>query len=388
MGGTQVHCHTLAETAVKKGHSVIVLTTRHPKGVEVEQRQGYSIYYLPDTTPGRLNSAWWRQSLSKIIEINKKDKIDIIWAENLSGYYYALKAGLKINIPLISIIQGSGLSGHIKSEWNRVSTFKEFCIFMLKRLPEAFLCYLPWFKSVARNSNAIAAVSDQAKQGLEREFGIENKRLFVVYNGIDTEIFKPDKQKRERIRKKFSLKDNDKVILMLGIAHKQKGMHIGLRAFVKVAKEVPGAKIMVVGDGIELRSLKILARRLNIDKEVIFAGLIPNEETSFYYNAADVFLNPTLRDEGHPIVMVEAMASGLACVASAIGGTQATIDEGVSGFFVRPKDEETLAKRTIEILSDPELKARLSKNAREKAISKFSKDNMIESYLRISESLR
>ena len=188
-----------------------------------------------------------------------------------------------------------------------------------------------------RNS-VIEVVNDkEVTNELKKEFGIDEKKLFVVYNGIDTVVFKPDERKREFVWKKFSLDEKDKVLLMAGVIHKQKGMHIGLRAFVQIKKKISEAKMMIVGNGPQLESLKIFAKKLNIEDDVIFCGFIPNEEVSSYCNAADLFLNPTVRVEGHPIVVIEAMACSKPVVISRIGGTQSTIDDGVSGFFVKPK---------------------------------------------------
>lgn len=345
MGGTQVHCQTLGKMAVQTGHSVKIITTRHPRGLEYEKKNGFSIYYLPDTKFAQLSKSWWKESAKKIVQLHKKDPFDIIWAENLSGYYYAGKVKPLLKIPIVSIIQGLGILGHIRSEWNRVSSFKEFSSFTGKYLPEALLFYIPWFWRTLKYSDAIIGISDQTVEALKKEFRVDEKKMFVVYDGIDTAIFKPDGRKREFIRKKFSLDEKDKVLLMAGVVHKQKGMHIGLLAFAQIKKEVKNTKLMIVGSGPQLDALKKLAKQLHIDKDVIFCGLIPNEQTPLYYNGCDIFVNPTLRVEGLSIVTIEAMSCGKPVVTSRIGGTQSTIDDGVSGFFVKPKDVKSLAKK-------------------------------------------
>ena len=284
-------------------------------------------------------------------------------------------------------MHGLGIIGVIRSYWNSISSFKEFIHFMGRYLPESIFLTLPLFWRTLNYSDAIVAVSNETAKSMQIEFFIDAEKLFVVYNGIDTDIFKPDENKRLTIRKKYSLGEEAKVILMAGVVHKQKGMHIGLKIFAEMKKKNPEAKMVIVGDGPQLESLKKLAKRLTIENEVIFCGFIPNEETYLYYNTADIFLNPTIRVEGLPIVTLEAMACGLPVVVSRIGGTQSTIDDGVSGFFVRPKDNRLLIKKTVQILNDPILSKKMGENGRQKVLVKFSKEKMISDYLNISKRL-
>ena len=145
--------------------------------------------------------------------------------------------------------------------------------------------------------------------------------------------------------------------------------------------------MMIVGNGPQLEMLKKMAKGLKIRENVIFCGFVSNEEMPLYYNAAEIFINPTVREEGLSIVVVESMACGLPVVSSRIGGTASTIDEGVSGFFVKPKDEKMLIKKSIEILSNKKLAERFGKNARAKALAQFSKEKMVADYLDISQRL-
>jgi glycosyltransferase involved in cell wall biosynthesis len=243
------------------------------------------------------------------------------------------------------------------------------------------------FWKALKYSDAIVAVSNETAKSIQQEFSVAPEKIFVIYNSVDTNVFRPDENKRMVIRKKYSLSNEDKIILMAGVVYRQKGMHIGLKTFYQIKKKILNCKMMVVGDGPQLNYLKKLANDLNISDSIFFLGKISNEETPFYYNAADFLLNPTIREEGLPIVMVEAMACGLPVVTSLIGGTSSAIDDGVSGFFVEPKDIDALAKKAIRILNDPILTKKMGENARAKALSKFSKEIMVGQYLKISREL-
>ena len=81
------------------------------------------------------------------------------------------------------------------------------------------------------------------------------------------------------------------------------------------------------------------------------------------------------------------MACGLPTVTTGIGGTASTIEEGISGFFVKPKDEKMLVEKSIEILRDKKLAERFGKNARVKALAQFNKEKMSTDYLDVSQRL-
>ncbi len=387
MGGMEVHAQTLSELAIELGHSVTVITTRHPEGIEFEENNGISFHYLIDTRTSRYSKYWWKESAKKILQLHNKNRFDVIWAESFSGYYYACKVKPLINIPIISIMQGGGIIGVIKSGWSSISSFKEFFNFMGKYLPESIFLSLPLFWKTLKYSDVIVAVSNETAKSIQREFFIDPKKISVIYNGVDTDVFKPDENKRMTIRNKYSLSDETKVIIMAGIVHRQKGMHIGLKAFTQIKKEVPNCKMIIVGNGPQLDSLKNLANNLNIEDDVIFCGFVSNKDTSFYYNAADLFLNPTVRVEGLPIVIVEALACGLPSVVTCIGGVKSTINDGVSGFFVEPGNVNMLVEKSIEILNNPDLMVKFSRNARQKAVNEFNRDIMINNYLKVSKGL-
>jgi glycosyltransferase involved in cell wall biosynthesis len=383
MGGTEVHCQTICRMAVRSGHNVTVITTRHPRGIEYEETDGAKVYYLANTRPGRFDGRWGRESSEKLIQLHRAKRFDVVWAENLCGYYYAWKVRPRVNIPVISIIQSLGIVGHIASEFNRLSSFSEARGFFLKYLPEAIFHYIPWFYLVLRYSDAVIGISDETVKDLKKEFGVNKDKTFIVYDGIDTQVFSPDEQKRKSIRDKFGLCAEDKLVMMSGVVYKQKGMHIGLSAFAGIRKDIPDAKMMIVGEGPQLAELKVLAGFLGVSADVIFTGLIRNEETSWYYNACDVLLVPTLRAEGLCIVAVEGMSCARPVVISAMGGTRSTIDDGVSGFFVRPKDINALGQKLRLLLKDPPLCRKMGLAAREKALARFSQTKMIEEYFNI-----
>jgi len=384
IGGMEIHLDILSTAVAALGHSVTVITTRHPEGLECEERNGYRIHYLNNTRPARYSRSWWRESAKKIIDLHREIRFDVIWSQSFSAFYYAYRVKRFLKIPLVTVSHGSGIIGHTRSEWNRIDNVKEYIGFFTKFLPEALFGYTFWYYHTLANSEAVIGVSKAAVESLRREMVWPLKKTTVIYNGIDTSIFKPDTDLRKTVRKKYSIDGETRLILMLGVLHKQKGIQFGFLAFKKIQEKVPHAKLMVVGWGPHLEWLKQLSEELGIADDVIFCGKIPNKELPGYYNACDLFINPTVRVEGLSIVTVEAMSCGKPIIISRIGGTQSTIDDDVSGYFVEPKDVDSIAVQATRILSDKTLAETFGRNARLKVEKQFSQEKMAGDYLQIS----
>jgi glycosyltransferase involved in cell wall biosynthesis len=127
-----------------------------------------------------------------------------------------------------------------------------------------------------------------------------------------------------------------------------------------------------------------MARRLGVEGSVIFCGAVPNTEIPAYLNASDVFLNPTMRIEGLPIVIVEALACGKPVIAHRIGGIPTVVENGVNGVLLAPStDSAQLARKTIEILSDSSLLEKLAQNAQARSLRELGGDTMTDEYLSI-----
>ena len=386
LGGLEVHVETLSRMVPHYGHSLTIIASRHPHGIIYEDRNRCPTYYLPKTPVALYCRSFWHESVHQFLELHKKNKFDIVWANDFAGYYYAWKTKPLLRVPMLSILTAS-LVGHIRGEWNRVNTLHELIAFSTKFLPESLLFYSFWFWRTLRHSDAIIAVSRDIRDMLKREFKIPHQKIKVISHAVDTNQFKPDPIIRESIRKQYGLDSTVKLIIMAAVIHKQKGIQTGLAAFKEIRKHLPRIKLMVVGGGEHLDYLKGLTRTWQLDQDVIFCGAISNDQMPAYYNACDLFLNPTLRWEGLPITTIEAMACGKPIVISKIGGTPSTIEEGLSGFFVGPGDTRAIVGRCLELLKNPDLSEKMGLNARTRAVEFFNQEKMVEAYLSLSQEI-
>ena len=148
-------------------------------------------------------------------------------------------------------------------------------------------------------------------------------------------------------------------LLQAGRLIEKKGLKTTLRALARFRKEFPAARLTIAGEGPQLEELQSLARELQIDGAVDFAGFVSQEELRELFYSSQIFLHPseTGRDgnqEGVPNSMLEAMASGLPVFATRHGGIPEAIENKVSGILVNERDHRALADALIETAKSPD----------------------------------
>ncbi len=172
-------------------------------------------------------------------------------------------------------------------------------------------------------------------------------------------------------------------ILFVGrIGERRKGLKFLIRAFNYIRQQVPNVRLIIVGKGDTKGYERYL--RYNKIENVVFTGFVSDEMLPRYYKSAQVFCAPSTGGESFGIVLVEAMASGLPIVASDIPGYASVIQHGKQGLLVEPKNIEMLAMSLIRLLSDSNLRDKMSQEGREKA-AQFSWKNISQRVLEFYE---
>ena len=173
-------------------------------------------------------------------------------------------------------------------------------------------------------------------------------RTSIVYNGIEVDKFSSPLD-RVIARKIFNLGPTEFVFGNVGRLHEQKGHKFLLQAIAKMTNRV---RLVIIGDGRLLNELIALADRLEISNRVSFLGA--RADIHEFLSAIDVFIMPSLW-EGQPIALLEALAIGKPCIASAVDGIPEIIVDGDNGYLVSPKDIESLARAMDLAIEDPDL---------------------------------
>jgi glycosyltransferase involved in cell wall biosynthesis len=143
-----------------------------------------------------------------------------------------------------------------------------------------------------------------------------------------------------------------------------KGQHVLLDAWAEVVQALPDAYLLLAGDGPHRRTLEAQTRRLGLESRVRFLGHLSDIRPALW--VSDLMILPSLA-EAFGIVVLEAMASGLAVVASRVGGIPEQIEEEKSGLLVPPGDAGALSAAILRVLTNPKLRLELVRGGREQA---------------------
>jgi glycosyltransferase involved in cell wall biosynthesis len=227
------------------------------------------------------------------------------------------------------------------------------------------------------------------------DLGVGAERIRLVPNGVDASVFRPAKSAGEQgaLRRQLGLPDDGRpIVCFVGVIDGRKNADGILRMWANVrSRGVPGHLVLVgptSGSSDEptpfVRELLAFIERERLTDTVTFVGRKSN--VAEYLRSADVFLFPSRR-EGMPNVVLEAMASGLPCVASSIGGTVDLIRHGETGYLFDVDDESRFADALSELLLDSGRAGRMGQAARQFILDRFALSKTAAEYDSIYASL-
>ncbi len=215
--------------------------------------------------------------------------------------------------------------------------------------------------------------------GVSKAISAQIGTPYVIYNGVDTDFFQPekiDRKERDDALAEFKVHGSP-VVGIVGRLTKQKGHEVLLRAVADVAMEWPELALLIAGDGEERKRLEQLTEDLGVRKWVTFLGAVNNVRE--FLSILDLFVHPSLW-EGLGISVLEAMAMACPVVATNVDGLAEIINNEVDGLLVYPNDPGALAKAINRVLRDRDLGLRLGIKARERITRTFSLRAMIWGY--------
>ena len=275
----------------------------------------------------------------ELIAFIKQENIDYIHCNTPTGGILGRLAGKKCKVKKI-IYQAHGFhfyKGAPKKNW---------------------LLYYPIEKWLARYTDAVITINKEDFEFAKKKFKLRNhgKVYYVPGVGIDVAQYNLTENDRENKRRELGLSENDVALISMGDLIDRKNYDTAIRAVAEASE--PALQYFICGKGPEEERLKELADNLGIAKQVHFLGF--RSDIRELLNAADVFLFTT-KQEGLPRSMMEAMASGLPCIASRIRGNTDLLDGTGGGFLCSPCDSKQFADAISKLSENRELREKMSK---------------------------
>lgn len=229
---------------------------------------------------------------------------------------------------------------------------------------------------------------------LNRILEIANPRSYsVIPSGVNPEKWRDvSPGVAAHVREKWSIPEPSSAILFVGRLVERKGLRFLIDALPQILDKHPEAHAVVVGAGPLRQQLETQVQHLNIRAQITFTGPVPEEELGALYKMASMFILPSVYDsggdtEGLGVVLLEAMANGLAVIASQVGGITDIISSQEVGLLVEPGDSEQIAEAILGLLDDPARRQTLGDNGRRKVYSDFSWDHISSQTIRIYQAV-
>ncbi|OAM92767.1 glycosyl transferase group 1 [Pelosinus fermentans DSM 17108] len=299
--------------------------------------------------PIRFNAYLASFMLERII---KKNKIELVHANSAAAGLASLYACQRLGIPLV--YTAHGIFGNNDMEMKLSQADKIICVSEFLR-----------------------------KVSIER--GIDSEKLITIYNGVNTTKFKADLEKRSQVRKELGIENGEFIV---GIVSRIKNIHdkghSDLLDMMNTYSQTANWRLLVVGKGNGLSTLKTKIKQMGLSKRVLFAGY--QFDVPKMMQAVDVVVLPS-KFETFGLVLAEAMAMKKPVVAYAVGGTPEAIEDGQTGFLV-PKDNlSTLFEKINRIYSEPKLAEIMGDQGRVKVQQFFNNEDMLIELLEVYDSV-
>jgi glycosyltransferase involved in cell wall biosynthesis len=200
------------------------------------------------------------------------------------------------------------------------------------------------------NSEKIISVSRWTQNRL-LQLGININKIVIIGNTASEKIFHP-KYSTKNLRYFYKIKSNEKIILTvsrLDKMEKHKGYDLIIKAMEKLTKKFKNIRYLIVGGGDDQKRIKILIKKLKLEKSILLCGFVPDNKLPYYYCLADVFALPST-GEGFGIVFLESMLSGTPVVGGNKDGSIDALNNGHLGLLVKPKNIQSITLGLIKIL--------------------------------------
>jgi glycosyltransferase involved in cell wall biosynthesis len=356
----------LIRLLIKCGHKVTVIAPGQPH----ETVNGdYRLVLLTAENHDFLTPLWFSDLETSFLNATAADRPDFIFSE---GYYALGLEKVAAGVPIFAFIHNFHLI-HFNKLFTEADGLRSFASYFLRSAPRTLYrmlsCELPFLRRAAK----VVSVSERNAGLLKKFYRLDPDKVSVLHNWVETGVFRPDSERRASARWKLGLAGDRLVFLLVGALWRPKGFQTAIKAFKRLAGQRPEAVLLLAGEGPYEQALKNMAgEELLASGRIKFLGLWRREELPALYNAADIFIIPSIHPEGLAYTLIEAMASGLASIATSLGGNIETI--GNAGILLPPGNTDELSAAMLRLAQGPALRKTLSELARDRALELFSEE--------------
>lgn len=358
-GGGEHRYYAMAKRLVELGHEVDMITMNITDCVE-EITDGIHIYHIGPkikNIPYRSASDFIKYFFSVSSLILKHD-YDIIDAQAYSPLLSSFLMSKIKRTPIIGVIYDTSTTNN--DQWLQSKNTAS--------IMEKVLLKIPY--------NKILTISPATQTSLEDDFGVNSDKIELLYCGVDIKKF--DKVNVDAY-------DDNRIIFVGRLAsHKHADDLIDVVNIIK--NKNPDVKLLIVGRGKEKENLIRQVHDNNLEDIVTFKQDLTDEELITEIKKSAMLVLPSTR-EGFGLVLAEANCCNKPVIAYASGGTVNVIDDGYSGYLVKPRDKVALEEKITLLLEDKELQKQIGQNGRKRVETYFDWDKITDEYVELAKKM-
>jgi glycogen(starch) synthase len=353
-GGLARHVRKLSEALVERDVEVHVLTRGGEESPAEQLSNGVVVHRIREPTrPTDLGEfvTWVERMNSDMlaagVELGDRYEFDLVHGHDWLVANACDHLAKRFEAPLVTTIHATEYGRH--QGW-------------VDKHPQTYIHGVE--RWITNRSQRVIACSHYMREQIVDIFGVAEKRVSVIPNGIDPDDLQAqDPAELLRLRSEFAAPEQ-KLVLLIGRLVYEKGFQLALEAMPRLIDAVPGTRFLVAGSGTHEAELHRQAKELGLMEHGTFLGWIGDDVLHSLYRIADLTVVPSIY-EPFGLVALEAMASGCPCIVADTGGLREVVVHEEGGLRFRADDPDALAEVAIRVLSDDELGRRLVADAYE-----------------------
>ncbi|MFY9458603.1 glycosyltransferase involved in cell wall biosynthesis [Aquabacterium commune] len=353
VGGLERVTVDLAQAQAALGHSVRVFSIAATEGLKQELLDAG----IPVTEGHKRRSLDWH-TLSLLRACVRDARADVVHAHNFVPNYHAALATIGLGVAQVCTLHDMGA----RLQNRRLKTL---------------------FQLSLTRTRCVAMVGAQVHQRHLATGLVPADKAHTVLNGIPVARFASDGTNRPAARQQLGLNDTALVIGCVGRLVPLKNHHRMVDVMPALLQQHPHLRLVIVGDGVQAEALRQQVAAKGLQEHVVLAG--QRSHVSALLGAFDVFALPS-QTEGLSIALLEACATGLAVVATRVGGNPEIIVDDQTGLLVAPDDNDALAGALSRLLADSALRARLGAAAAQWVRAHASSEALAQAYGRVYDA--
>ena len=355
-GGMEMHVVRIASALKERGHDVTILCYPQSSLFSASQKKGVPCIAM------RLDSYFRPVQMFRLVDYLKENSFDMLHCHYTKDLWSLIPAVGLVGGGNVVVSKGVG-PGKRKAD--------------------------PFHKWIYKHVNGFIAKSGYLHRRVLEAYPVEPEKVVLLHNGVDLKRFDPELHNGDKVREEFSIGKQERIVGTVGRISPAKGHTELLQAATRVKEILPRTKFLIVGDASQDeawydREVRQCVKKLGLNGHAIFTGF--REDIPAVLAALDLFVLPS-HSEAFGNTLVEAMAMGKACIATAAGGVLDIVEDGISGLLIPPRDVEALVEAIVLLLKDTSKREQFGQTGRRRVEDTFDMNHIIarleELYLHI-----